>query len=81
MNDKIKAFLLAVVIGVVLGITMYLILISTPPSTPTKTYPIEVRTGYGQTGSGFECDSMKGDTFYKDGNSIVCKNILNIKFK
>jgi hypothetical protein len=51
------------------------------PSTPRKKYPIEVVTGYGQIALTFECDSMKGDTFYKDGNSIVVKNILNIKFK
>jgi hypothetical protein len=28
-----------------------------------------------------ECDSIKGDTVYKDGISIVVKNILNIKLK
>ena len=85
MSDKIKAFLFAVVIGVVLGITMYLILISTPTSKPTKHYPIELLLHWSTMAQGgyptMECDSIKGDTVYKDGNSIVVKNILNIKFK
>ncbi len=55
------------------------------PSTPTKTYPIEVTLHWSAKGLGgyptMECDSIKGDTVYKDGNSIVAKNILNIKFK
>jgi hypothetical protein len=55
------------------------------PSTPTKTYPIELLLHWStKAQAGYptmECDSIKGDTVYKDGNSIVVKNILNIKFK
>jgi len=52
---------------------------------PTKTYPIEVKCYWttSQTASypTMDADSVKGDTVYKDGNSIVVKNIINIQFK
>ncbi len=52
---------------------------------PSKHYPIEVRcywstNGY-QSYPEMECDSIKGDTLWKDGTSIVCKNIVNVSFK
>jgi hypothetical protein len=28
-----------------------------------------------------ECDSIKGDTLWKDGNKVVNKNIINISFQ
>jgi len=54
-------------------------------SKPTKNYPIEVET-YWHVGNheGYvpmECDSVKGDTIYKDGLIIVEKNLTYIKFK
>jgi hypothetical protein len=52
---------------------------------PSKHYPIEVKLHWetGQNGGypTMDADSVKGDTIYKDGNSIVVKNIINIQFK
>ena len=52
---------------------------------PTKKYPIEVQcywstSGY-QSYPSMDADSIKGDTIYKDGLSIVNKNIVNVNFK
>ena len=50
-----------------------------------KKYPIEVQTYW--TIEGFqsfpkmECDSIKGDTLYKDGSIIINKNIINVLYK
>lgn len=50
-----------------------------------KKYPIEVQTYW--TTDGFqsfpkmECDSIKGDTLYKDGSIIINKNIINVLYK
>ena len=50
-----------------------------------KEYPIEVETsytiGYNYYSQTMECDSIKGDTLWKDGNKIVGKNIINVVFK
>jgi hypothetical protein len=55
------------------------------PTKPTKYYPIEVSCYWEthQTSSypTMEADSVKGDTIYKDGISIVNKNIKNVLFK
>jgi hypothetical protein len=52
---------------------------------PTKQYPIEVETywhaGDHQGYVSMECDSVKGDTIYKDGLIIVEPNLTYIKFK
>ncbi len=52
---------------------------------PSKKYPIEVQchwsTGMSQGYSIMECDSIKKDTLWKDGNKIVAKNIINVLFK
>jgi hypothetical protein len=52
---------------------------------PIKIHPIEVRCVVQTDGwSNFptmDADSVKGDTIYKNGISIVNKNILNIQFK
>jgi hypothetical protein len=52
---------------------------------PSKHYPIEVKLHWEtDQGAGYptmDVDSVKGDTVYKDGNSIVVKNIINIQFK
>ena len=54
-------------------------------SKPSKDYPIEVQCywNYGSYADypTMECDSIKGDTLWKDGNKIVTKNIINISFK
>ena len=50
-----------------------------------KEYPIQVETFYTASHNSYmdviECDSIKGDTIYKDGRSIVNKNISNVVFK
>ena len=52
---------------------------------PSKEYPIEVECHWSTDGyqghPSMECDSMKGDTLWKDGNKIIAKNIISIKFK
>jgi hypothetical protein len=69
----------ALVLGLVIGFAMG------DSSKPHKEYPVKVEC-YWQT-NGYasyptmECDSIKGDTVYKDGNSIVSKNIINVTFK
>lgn len=50
-----------------------------------KHYPIEVKC-YWETTNGQDypttaCDSVIGDTLWRDGRSIVCKNIINVSFK
>jgi len=68
----------ALVFGIVTGFGL-----ASPKNS--KHYPIEVRcyweTTNGQDYPKMECDSIKGDTLWKDGNSIVCKNIINVQFK
>jgi hypothetical protein len=53
--------------------------------TSKKNYPIEAQCYWQTNGYSsypkFECDSIKGDTFWKDGNRIVAKNIINVSFK
>lgn len=68
------------IVGILLGIFM-----PSPKPSKTKEYPIEVRcywstNGY-QSYPGMEADSVKGDTIWKDGLSIVNKNIINVNFK
>lgn len=52
---------------------------------PTKKHPIEVQCFWQTNGYSsypqFECDSIKGDTLWKDGNQIIAKNIINVSFK
>jgi hypothetical protein len=83
MKEAITIGCLSFMGGCIFAIVLNEILPSS--STPSKTYPIEVllyftTDGY-QGHPTMECDSIKGDTVYKDGNSIVAKNIVNIKFK
>jgi hypothetical protein len=55
------------------------------PKLPTKKYPVEVTACYETKNYWYtdyiECDSVKRDTIFKDGLSIINKNIKNIKFK
>ena len=65
------------VFGVVIGFG-----ISDSKKKPIKHYPIEVQTYWAANGyssyPNMECDSIKGDTLWKDGNKVVNKNIINI---
>ena len=74
--------LLAFFIGGLIGIFTLDLVIKTNP--PTKHYPISVQfylttNGYSSYPK-FECDSIKGDTCWKDGNKIITKNIINVSF-
>jgi hypothetical protein len=68
------------VFGMVIGFGL-----SESKKKPTKHYPIEVKLHWetGQSGGypTMDADSVKRDTVYKDGNSIVVKNIINVQFK
>ena len=81
MNQFYKP-LLAFFIGGIIGIS---ILLYSQKKSPTKHYPIKVQcfwetNGY-QSYPNFECDSIKGDTAWKDGNKIVTKNIVSVSFQ
>lgn len=83
MSGDTQSGIAALIIAATITITMYIV--SKSPSKPTKHYPIELLLHWSTKAQGgyptMECDSIKGDTVYKDGNSIVVKNIVNIKFK
>ena len=68
------------VFGMVIGFGL-----SESKKKPTKHYPIEVQTYWAANGyssyPNMECDSIKGDTLWKDGSKIVNENIINISFK
>ena len=75
--------LLAFFIGGLTGIfTLDWVIKKNPP---TKHYPISVQCYWQTNGYSsypkFECDSIKGDTCWKDGNKIVTKNIINVSFQ
>ena len=75
---------LTAIIFFILGIISGL-LFPNNSTKPTKYYPIEVNC-YWETEQAahyptMEADSVKGDTIYKNGISIINKNIKNIKFK
>lgn len=52
---------------------------------PQKEYPVEVEVCYQTKNYWYtktiECDSLKGDTIYKDDLFVVNKNIVNVTFK
>ena len=60
-------------------------LIPTSKNKPTKKYPIEVQCYWSTNGYSsypiMECDSIKGDTIYRDGLIIKSKTIINVSFK
>ena len=68
------------VFGMVIGFGL-----SESKKKPSKKYPIEVQCYWSANGYSsyptMECDSIKGDTLWKDGNKVVNKNIINITFK
>lgn len=55
------------------------------PKHPHKEYPIEVQCYWSTNGYSsypkMECDSVKGDTIYKDGLMIKSKTIINVSYK
>jgi len=68
------------VFGMVIGFGL-----SESKKKPSKKYPIEVQCYWSTNGyssyPNMECDSIKGDTLWKDGSKIVNENIINISFK
>lgn len=81
MNQYYKPLLAFFLIGGITGIAILFL----EKTKPTKKYPVIVQcywetngyTSYPQ----FECDSIKGDVCWKDGNKIVVKNIINVSFR
>jgi hypothetical protein len=71
----------ALVFGLVIGF----VLASSTNKQLTKEYPIEVQCYWSTNGySSYPtqvCDSIKGDTLWKDGGKIITKNIINVSFK
>jgi hypothetical protein len=74
--------LILILAGVVLG---YELNEPENPKKSVKQYPIEVSTRWAWNGLGggssMECDSVVGDTIWKDGIKLVSKNIIEVKFK
>ena len=68
------------VFGMVIGFGL-----SESKKKPSKKYPIEVQCYWATNGyvsyPTMECDSIKGDTIWKDGNKMVNKNIINVSFQ
>ena len=81
IREYYKPLLAFFLIGGMAGIAILLL----EKTKPTKKYPVIVQcywetngyTSYPQ----FECDSIKGDVCWKDGNKIVVKNIINVSFR
>jgi hypothetical protein len=80
---NVKYFALPItmlVFGIVIGVW-----ICDSKKKPIKVYPIEVQCHWSTDGYQgnpiMDADSVKGNTIYKDGLSIVSNNIINIKFK
>lgn len=83
--EKITApqTLIAFGIGTITGIVILHYGIKITP--PKKHYPISVQcywstNGY-QSYPKFECDSIRGDTAWKDGRMIITKNIVSVSFQ
>jgi hypothetical protein len=70
----------ALVFGMVIGLQL-----ANSKKKPQKEYPVKVNVCYETKGYWYndvvECDSVKGDTIYKDSLCIINKNIVNITFK
>jgi len=82
-NENLKYFATHMMAAAIGGLICCLI--PTSKNKPSKHYPIEVKLHW-ETRSKWgyptmDADSVKGDTVYKDGNSIVVKNIINVQFK
>ena len=73
------AIMFAFIVGIIMGI------IFPRGSKPSKDYPVIVTVCYETKTYWYtdyiECDSVNNDTIFKDGLSIINKNIKNIIFK
>ena len=85
VKESAKCFLTAMAMltaGICIGIAVSK---SEKPKGKTKQYPIEVSTRWAWNGLGggssMECDSVVGDTIWKDGIKLISKNIIEVKFK
>jgi hypothetical protein len=71
----------ALVFGLVIGFG----LASSTNKQPTKKYPLQVHIVYETAGYYhtpiIECDSVKGDSLWKDGLKIVNKHIVSVEYK
>ena len=71
----------ALVFGLVIGFG----LVSSTNKQPTKKYPLQVHIVYETAGyyhtPTIECDSVKGDSLWKDGLKIVNKHIVSVEYK
>lgn len=71
----------ALVFGLVIGFGLS----NSTHKHPQKEYPVKVDVCYETKGYWYndviECDSVKGNTIYKDSLCIINKNIVNITFK
>ena len=79
-----KKYFVYPIVMFIVGLILFLFL-PHPKSSKTKEYPITVQcyweTNGLQSWPSMDVDSVKGDTIWKDGLSIVNKNITNIQFK
>jgi hypothetical protein len=68
------------VFGLVIGFGIF-----NSKKKPSKHYPIEVQCYWSTNGYSsypiMECDSIMGDTIYKDGLMIKSKTIINVSYK
>ena len=72
----------ALVFGIVIG---FGIARETVSKKPQKEYPLQVHIVYETAGYYhtpiIECDSVKGDSLWKDGLKIVNKHIVSVEYK
>lgn len=81
--------ILLLLITIVLFVTYWYVLVYdnvyTNKHTKEKEYPVEVHyrynIGYNTISGTMEVDSVRGNVVYKDGQWIMNKNIINVKFK
>jgi hypothetical protein len=82
-NENLKYFATHMIAAAIGGLICCLI--PTSKNKPSKHYPIEVQCYWSTNGYSsypkMECDSINGDTIYKDGSMIVSKNIINVSYK
>ena len=78
--NTIGASIMCLLIGYLFGFMVF-----SMPKLPQKKYPVKIDVCYETKGywytDAIECDSVKGDTIYKDSLTIINKNIVNVTFK
>lgn len=87
-NFAFAPLLLLLIMAVLLVTYWYVLLydnVSKNKHTKEKEYPVEVHyrynIGYNAISGTMDADSVRGNTIYKDGQWILNKNIVNVKFK